>query len=384
MGTGIVSILLYNFPYPAKWLKNLGIAIFVFNIALFVALLIGNVFRYIRWKGLFKATIVNPSASMSWGAFPMALATIINMISLACVKQWGIHWARLAIGLWWIDIIISVIINIGMLFIMITRQTHTIETMSSTLLLPIVTTVVAAANGGIVAEAISPTMPDTARSIIITSYIIWGTGVPLAFFIITIFLHRIIIHGIPNSEALPSLFLPLGPCGQGSFGIIILGKMIKTLAFENNLGININNQDKLIISNSIYAGGLITGLILWGLAFCFYILATIIILDYIWFKDQNFLNHQSFNISFTSFTFPIGVWATASHSLADELDSTFFRIIATILSVQVIFQWIYVMILTIYKLINGTIFDAKELKEFQDGIPPRRWSGYTKKQSLKP
>ncbi|WWC58639.1 uncharacterized protein I303_101183 [Kwoniella dejecticola CBS 10117] len=376
MGTGIASILLYNFPYPAGWLRDIGIGIFALNVVLLVLLMAGNVVRYIRWKGLFKATLLHPAASMSWGTFPMGLTTIINMIAYACVRQWGIHWARLSVGLWWLDTILSVFINLGMLFTMITRQTHTIESMSSAWLLPIVTSVVAAATGGVVAEAIAPMMPREARSIIIASYAVWGTGVPLALCIITIYLHRIIIHGIPCPQQLPSLFLPLGPCGQGSFGIMILGKMVKKLATDHGIGIAISG-DIYVLAEAIYAGGIITGLILWGLAFCWYTLATAIILDHICYKDRAFLNYQSFNISFTALTFPIGVWATATHTLATELDSAFFRVIAAIVAVQVVIHWIYVMLLTIYKAYDGTIFAAQELTEFPGSIPPRRSSKCT-------
>ena len=40
------------------------------------------------------------------------------MICLACVPSWGWHGAQLALGLMWIDLVLSVVVNIGMLWIM--------------------------------------------------------------------------------------------------------------------------------------------------------------------------------------------------------------------------------------------------------------------------
>ena len=77
MGTGITSILLHNLPYNATWLQRLGIVIFVLNIAIFVALVVGNLVRYVRWRGLFSTVASHPLAGMFWGCLPMGFATIV-------------------------------------------------------------------------------------------------------------------------------------------------------------------------------------------------------------------------------------------------------------------------------------------------------------------
>jgi len=130
MGTGITSILLYNFPYQAEWLRTIGTIIFVLNIVIFALLATGNLIRYIRYKGVFTSTLTHPVAGLFWGTLPMGLATIIvsrasiaslieqNMIAYVCVPIWGERWARLALGLWWIDAILSVMVNLGMVFAM--------------------------------------------------------------------------------------------------------------------------------------------------------------------------------------------------------------------------------------------------------------------------
>lgn len=76
MGTGIVSILLYNFPYPADWLSRLGIVIFGFNIVLFVLISLATCARYIVFRGLFNQVNRHPQSGMFWGCLPMGFATI--------------------------------------------------------------------------------------------------------------------------------------------------------------------------------------------------------------------------------------------------------------------------------------------------------------------
>ena len=245
--------------------------------------------------------------------------------------------------------------------------------MASLWLLPIVSSVVAAASGGIVATALLPYSPQLARSTIIVSYVVWGTGVPPAMFIITLWIYRSAIHGLPSPAALPSVFLPLGPCGQGSFGIVLLGKVTRELAYNHDLGFSVvSGQSARNMADAIYAGGLVTGLIFWGLGLMWYVLASAFFIEYC-IRNRSYVGIKSFSIGFTALTFPIGVWATATTELAAELDSPAFKIIGTVVSIQVVFNWLYVFIMTCWKAIDGSVFVAPEVAGFEGGRPPLRW-----------
>lgn len=236
------------------------------------------------------------------------------MIAFVCVPAWGYRWALFALGLWWIDVVISILVNLGMIFMMFTRQKHAAETMTAAWLLPIVSSVVAAASGGVVSSALAPFDPVLARSTVIVSYVVWGTGVPLAMFVITLWIYRTATLGVPATGALPSVFLPLGPCGQGSFGIMLLGKVVRELAYSYGVGFSIApagatsavvTASMQNVADSVYAGGLVAGLVLWGLGFCWYILAFAMIIDHLPSR-RDFFHHSRFSIGLWAITFPIG------------------------------------------------------------------------------
>lgn len=88
--------------------------------------------------------------------------------------------------------------------------------MTAVWLLPIVSCVVAASSGGIVA-AILPNH-QYALWTIIASYALWGIGVPLALMVMTIYLQRLTLQKLPAKAVIVSVFLPLGPLGQGGYG----------------------------------------------------------------------------------------------------------------------------------------------------------------------
>lgn len=100
-----------------------------------------------------------------------------------------------------------------------------LSAMGAAWLLPIVACVVAAASGGIVAEVLPD--PQYTLATILASYILWGVGVPLALMVIVIYLHRLMLHKLPPKAIIVSTFLPVGPLGQGGYGLVL------ALTFQN-------------------------------------------------------------------------------------------------------------------------------------------------------
>lgn len=93
-----------------------------------------------------------------------------------------------------------------------------LSAMTAVWLLPIVTCVVASSSGAAVAGVLSN--PQHALWTILASYILWGIGVPFAMMVMVIYLHRLTLHKLPPKAMIVSVFLPLGPLGQGSYGYV--------------------------------------------------------------------------------------------------------------------------------------------------------------------
>lgn len=234
MGTGITSILLNTLPYNGRWLYWISVVIFCLNVLLFGIFLTITALRYLLYPGIFKVMITHPAQSMFLGTFPMGFATIINMFCFVCVPAWGPWAAYFAWGMWIADAIVSILTCFGVPFILcvtissnqvaVTDFSHSmtrsnkveLQEMGAAWLLPIVSCVVAAASGAIVADVLPN--PQYALGTIVTSFILWGIGVPLALMVIVIYFMRLMLHKLPPVGLIVSTFLPLGPLGQGGFG----------------------------------------------------------------------------------------------------------------------------------------------------------------------
>ena len=222
-----------------------------------------------------------------------------------------------------------------------------LDKMTAAWLLPIVSTIVASASGGIVAEVLPN--PQHALWTTIVSYILWGTGFPLAMVVMTMYFHRLTVHKLPPREVIVSVFLPLGPLGQGSFALMQLGKVAqKVFPVTGTFG-----KDS---GRFFYYFGNYSALIIWGYGtvWLFFAVASI--------SRSRF----PFNMGWWGFTFPLGVYTVSTAMLAKDIPSLFFEVLATILSISVVLLWLLVVIKTFQRAATGKLFLAPCVARYEE------------------
>jgi tellurite resistance protein TehA-like permease len=193
-------------------------------------------------------------------------------------------------------------------------HTTELKSMTAAWLLPIVAPIVAAATGAIVADVLPN--PQHALITVIVSYILWGTGVPLAMAVLVVYFQRLTIHKLPPREVIVSVFLPLGPLGQGGYGIQKLGMVAMKIFPQTGTLSEVTTKS----GDILYVMGYLMALIMWGfgLVWLFFAFASI--------SRSKF----PFNMGWWGFTFPLGVFTTSTVQMGMELPSAFFRVLGTV------------------------------------------------------
>ncbi|KAI4960603.1 hypothetical protein J4E86_002227 [Alternaria arbusti] len=350
MGTGIVAILLNAFSelYPRYHgsLRTLSIAFFALNVLIFSIILLISILRYALYPATWTLMLRHPVQSLFLGTIPMGFATIVNMFATVCVPAWGGSTPYIVWGMWWVDVALSVACCLWLPFQMMTKHQNRHDMMTAAWLLPIVACIVAAASGGVVASVLPE--PNHALITIVTSYVLWGMGVPLALVVMVMYFHRLAIHNLPSQEVIVSVFLPLGPMGQGGYAALKLGiQASKTFPETNTL--------HPMAGEVLYVLGWMTAITLWGfgLVWLFFAVASI--------SRSKF----PFNMGWWGFTFPIGVFTMSTITIGQELPSAFFRILGTVLGASVILLWLLVAVGTVKNIVYGNMFQAPCLREME-------------------
>lgn len=95
-------------------------------------------------------------------------------------------------------------------------------------LLPVVTLIVCSTTGQLLAEVLISIHLPHAFLTMGVSVVMVVIGVYLALMILTVYIRRILIDGLPDVDMIISSFIPLGPCGQAGYSFLLAGQNFKT------------------------------------------------------------------------------------------------------------------------------------------------------------
>ncbi|WFC98919.1 hypothetical protein MYAM1_001652 [Malassezia yamatoensis] len=365
MGTTITASLLYTFPYQAQWLHYVAYIVFGLDTVIFALFVIISAVRYLRWPTLFILLLRHAQQSMFLGAFAVALDAFVNLCILVLVPAWGPKFTLFVWALWMLASVVSVVIGIGMPIIQFTRHEHSLSSVTGVMLLPVVGPLVAAAAGGNIAMHLSP---EHARFTICASYVMWGAGFTMSMLTLSMFYARLTIHKIPQAALTVTIFLPIGPLGQCNYALLRLSSALLQITRESGAAFAAPTQfsanDAHSMAAAVYGVSIAIGLMLWGIALVWLVIAVSLLIDMWW------VSRLSFNLGWWGFTFPLGTFCSATNQLALELDSEAFRVLGSFFSAVEVVLWLGIASMTTYRAAQGEIFVSPCLTE-AGGIPSK-------------
>ncbi|GJQ10934.1 hypothetical protein GpartN1_g2725.t1 [Galdieria partita] len=347
MGTGILAVLLHDFPFPFTHLFDLAWAYWWLNVGLFT---IFSILFLARWAFYFKDALPmfsHPVQSMFLGAIPMGLSTIVNGVALFCVPVWGAGFVTLAEVLWCINVVLALASCLLVPIYMVSTHEHSLKKMTAVWVLPVVPAEVAAATGGV----ILPTIANIAfaRYIAFLSAILWGISVPIAMSIVVIFFLRLVLHKLPPNDLIISCFLPLGPIGTAA--LAATGLSISAPRIFASFGDTLSDVAYESLASATTAIGIMVACVFWGYGIWWLVLAVFAVV-------KALVDRLPFNLGWWGLIFPLGVFSAATVDLYKLTQLLFFKISAAIFICVLFILWWVVMVNTFLRAYTGELFYA--------------------------
>ncbi|KAL6944871.1 hypothetical protein ACO0QE_002313 [Hanseniaspora vineae] len=389
MATGIASSILHTFPYPAEWLKICSYVMFatacVICIALHVVLITHSIFL-VRTQGLrHYATyyFCNPANSLFWGAYNMGLSTIVNYMFLLAsdlfAKQIKLQTARNMIiavyVLWWYILILSFFVGWGVTFCVWrfnSAEPHVRmgQGLQSSLLLPIISLVVSSGTSSLFGMSGVFTHHFDRNIQLLTMVItllVWLNSIALVFLVFSVYFWNLYVNRLPPSGKIFTMFICIGPCGQGAFAIENMGENVSKYI---SLHYSYAEQSKNLIAQSVAAQakvlGLVAGFLLLSMGFFFTMIAIVSIISY-----RNDKVYQ-FNKGWLAMTFPLGTMALGTRTIYDHYHQYFpvnaFRVVSAIYSVSCVLVTLYCMFQFAYMYCKICLEQAKRYSGDGDSL----------------
>ncbi|KAK6453593.1 putative malate permease [Scheffersomyces xylosifermentans] len=349
MGTGISANILYNFPYPAEWLKVCGIVMFGIASFLFVATTIMLVTCCCIHKERLYLYHVDHTVSVYTGSFVMGYITIVNFLNTIIGEDHPI----LVWGLWWVAVAFSIYTTTIVVFFSYLSKVNKkfdLHDLDATILLPIVPVTVLSSCG----HLITPNLSSLGDKVVteIFCLMLWCLSIVLAFISITIYFYRLIIYKIPSTDIVFSSWLPIGFLGQSSYSILLFGANMHQLIPNPYLG------------NSLLVVGCLAAIFLLSFGYFMVFVAVISLFTKIkpFAKTPNaqYVNRHGFitwNKDWWAITFPCGTMSLSnfeiSKGLVGNYELKFFKVMSCAFAVGL-------FLITITSLIGIIIFILKK------------------------
>ncbi len=346
MGTGVVALIVSEFPMLKAFTWQLGTGLWYFNILLFVLFSVLYGLRWAFYPHEAKQIFQHPSMSLFLGTIPMALATILNGFLKYGQPIYGDTAVQIAQTLWYADVVLALLVAWAVPFAMYRHQEHALQQMTAVWLLPIVACEVAASSGGLLLGHLAA---DThAVAILLGSYVLWGVSVLPAFAILTILMLRLVLHKLPEKELAVSSWLALGPIGTAALALLVLGHQAPMLMASLGLA----QLGQLFQQAGILASLILLGFGLWWLG--------IAVLTTLHHAKQDL----PFNLGWWGLTFPLGVYTLAILTLAQQLNLVFLYAVGYAFAAILMLLWSLVATKTAHGFYQGDLFFSTCLKTY--------------------
>ena len=346
MGTGVVALIVSEFPMLKALTWQLGTGLWYFNILLFALFSVLYGLRWAFYPHEAKQIFQHPSMSLFLGTIPMALATILNGFLKYGQFIYGDTAVQIAQTLWYADVVLALLVAWAVPFAMYRHQEHALQQMTAVWLLPIVACEVAASSGGLLLGHLAA---DThAVAILLGSYVLWGVSVLPAFAILTILMLRLVLHKLPEKELAVSSWLALGPIGTAALALLVLGHQAPMLMASLGLA----QLGQLFQQAGILASLILLGFGLWWLG--------IAVLTTLYHAKQDL----PFNLGWWGLTFPLGVYTLAILTLAQQLNLAFLYAVGYAFAAILMLLWSLVATKTAHGFYQGYLFFSPCLKTY--------------------
>lgn len=329
LGTGITGNILYGFPYPAQWLKVLGIIMFCLTVLLFVLVTTCLVVSWVYYPLRIYRYHIDPTLSIYFAVYSMGYNTIINGIHLITHGKYPIFlWT-----LWWIGVAVALYNAIFIFFISFLSKLnkHNLDAISGVALMPVVCPSVVSSSGHLIAV----NLPNSNLKKITEITCLMLLFVSLVCFhgVGALYMARLILRKIPATDHIFSQFLPVGFTGQCSYSIMLFGSNMLTFIPDKTLG------QMFFVSLALLSGCLLAG----GYVYLFLAIASVLS------KIRPFARHPNpkytssklgliiWNKGFWVMTFPIGTMSLANFEISKGVDGQyqleFFKVMSAIFGV---------------------------------------------------
>ncbi|AEO58587.1 hypothetical protein MYCTH_2306033 [Thermothelomyces thermophilus ATCC 42464] len=330
MSTGGLSLLMRAQPHQFPGLFQIGLAVFVINIVLFVLVTLAQIARFVLFPGIFARSLGHRREGFFFPTFFLAVATLITCTQRYCVPE-DADEARATAGtlLWllraafWTYLLLATCVAVGQYSYVFSAHSFGLQTMMPTWILPIFPVMLS----GTIASVIAGSQPpEEAVPIAVAGLTCQGLGIAVAFMMYAHMVGRLMQSGLPDREHRTGLFMCVGPPAFTALAFIGLATGLPQ-DFDHDM-------DGFVDAVVIETMGLVGAGFLWALSFWWFGIALLAVLQ---------SPPEHFHLGWWASVFPNTGFVLATISIGKAYHSEGILWLSTALSVVLLLTYLFVL-----------------------------------------
>lgn len=331
MSTGAIATLLGQQPNSFTGLKTIGKIFFIVDIVLFLAFCACITYRFSTNPGSLKRSLHHPHESFFFGSFFVSIALIIYCMEQYAVPSTGPWMIKTLEVLFWGYAGVVMLVAVFQYHVIFDREQLPVTEAMPAWILPVYPFLVLGPLGGTLLKS-QP--PGSGLLIFIGSIAFQGLGWTFAFFMLTIYVTRLVNSELPEASKKPGMYVAVGPAAYTANTFVTLAMYAPKHVPENFLGIT-----SVPVGDILKAVGVIAGILMWLIAFWFSAFTTVSIL--VSTKEMHF------TLNYWAFIFPNAGLAIALIQISNALQSSVMKYICSVATIGLITTWLLVALLNV-------------------------------------
>lgn len=350
MSTGALATLIGQQPYKFPGNDGLGWFFAIFNIILLIAFTGCIIFRFVSVPGSLTRSLHHPHESFFFGAYFVSLALVLYNIDLYAVPLFG-DWLLKAIeAMYWTYAGIVALVAVFQYHIIFDRVKLPVTQALPAWILPVYPFLML----GVVGSAILKNQPSTAGlPIFIGSIAFQGLGWTVAYFILTIYVTRLVNSNLPAPPKRPAMYVAVGPAAYTVNTFVALGMQAPKHIPKGFLGI-----DNIPVGEVFKAVAVAIGVFMWLVSFWFSALSTVSVLIS--------ANESHFTLNWWAFIFPNVGLVTALLQIAEALELSSVQMICTGATDLLTLLWVFCAIMHVRALARKEVLWPGQDEDMED------------------
>ncbi|KAI4137779.1 MAG: hypothetical protein L6R39_007102 [Caloplaca ligustica] len=265
-GTGILATILFQLDWQFRGSEIIATIVWILTILLLAIFGVIYIVKIILFPKAVRSEVTSDIMALCCLSSPsITFGTIVNMVALVCAKAWGPSWGMVAYVLSWINVFIAFVVAVGVPYTYFRRTPPGIDSVPPSVLLPAISPLTAASACGIVCYK-GELSARLQVPMIITGYVLLGFGLADSVTLIGAYMVRLVNGGFPNKSQLWMNYILVGPLGQASAALQLLGKAAST---PGNMTFASYNRGTFITASAgqvLQTVGTLSGLLIWSYA----------------------------------------------------------------------------------------------------------------------